>query len=201
MDNQPGRGPNDRGRPSRIVLLARPGAGKSTQAERLSQHLGVAHLSTGALLRAEIASSSALSRAIAPTLEQGDLVPDELVMALIGPAIERALGHGGYVLDGFPRNLAQADALAVLRPGREPQLALLLDVSARECRRRLLARARDEHRSDDTLGTIERRLAAYEHGMNPVLDYYARIGLLTRVDGEGPADVVTARILKGPLQP
>jgi adenylate kinase len=122
-------------------------------------------------------------------------------MALVGPAIERALRHGGYVLDGFPRNLTQAEALAALRPGREPQLAPLLDVSAEECRRWLLARARDEHRSDDTRGTTERRLAACEQDMNPVLDYYARRGLLARVAGEGPADVVTARILKGPLQP
>jgi adenylate kinase len=180
----------------RIVLLARPGAGKSTQAGLLAGRLGIAHLSTGALLRDEVASSSPLGQAIAPALERGDLVADELVVPAILRGLEGAVVTGGYVLDGFPRDLAQESAFSHTFPQAvQPQAVLLLDVRAEECRRRLLARAAIEGRSDDTPATIEHRLKRFEEDLTPVVARYERRGILMRIDGEGDPQVVTERIL------
>jgi adenylate kinase len=179
------------------VLLARPGAGKSTQAERLAAYLGVTHVATGALLRREVASSSSLGHAVAPALEHGDLAPDELVAAVIRPGLEEGAASGGCVLDGFPRDLAQAKALAAFSSSRvAPQVAVSLEVSCEECRRRLLARAGVDARSGGTPETIDRRLAAYERDMAPVFEYYQRWGLLILVDSEGSPEQVTRRILE-----
>ena len=181
----------------RLVLFARPGAGKSTQAAVLAQRLGIAHLSTGALLRGEVASSSTLGRAIASMLEHGDLVPDELVVAVVAPRLAKAVAAGGYVLDGFPRDLAQDTALAEqFSDGLQPQAAVLIDVPAEECRRRLLSRAAVEGRGDDTPETIEHRLELFEKDLSPVIDRYERRDLLVRVDGEGDLPAVTERILE-----
>ncbi|MDA8311204.1 MAG: nucleoside monophosphate kinase [Actinomycetota bacterium] len=180
----------------RIVLLARPGAGKSTQAALLATRLGVPHLSTGAMLRDEVASGSALGQLIAPVLERGDLVADELVVPVIAQRLDTAAAAGGYVLDGFPRDLAQDTAFAEQLPGAvQPQAVVLLDVPAEECRRRLLARAALEGRSDDTPQTIEHRLALFDTDLVPVIERYERRGLLVRVDGEADRHVVTGRIL------
>ncbi len=183
--------------PRRLVLLARPGAGKSTQAERLAARLGVVHLATGDVLRREVASATPLGRAVAEALEHGELAPDELVMSAIVPDLEEALTRGGgFVLDGFPRDLPQARALAGLSArGLEPQLALEIDVSVAECRRRLLARAPLEGRSDDNAETIDHRLASYEAEMAPVIDFYRDEGILRVVDGERAPDEVTKLLL------
>lgn len=179
--------------PARLVLLARPGAGKSTQARQLAARLGVTHLSTGELLRQEAAASSATGRAVTAAVHDGSMVADDLVQAVLRPRLERAAA-GGYILDGFPRDLAQARALTALAD-QQPQAAVSLDVSTAECRRRLLARAREEGRGDDTPATIERRLAAYDRDMAPVLRYYADAGTLITVDGNGTPAEVTERIL------
>lgn len=181
---------------TRLVMLARPGAGKTTQADRLAHHLRLTHLDTGALLRREVESSSPLGLTIASALEHGELAPDSAVMAVIGPGIDDAVSTGGYVLDGFPRHLAQAKALDAFEPASSrPQAALLLEVREEECRRRLLARASLEDRNDDTPPTIDRRLATYELEMLPVLEYYDNRGMLVRIDGDRPSELVTAQIL------
>lgn len=180
----------------RIVLFARPGAGKSTQAAMLAKRLGVPHLSTGAVLRDEVASGSALGQLIAPVLERGDLVADELVVPVVAQRLGAAAAAGGYVLDGFPRDLAQDSALGAQFPDAvQPQAAVLLDVPAEECRRRLLARATSEGRSDDTPQTIDHRLALFDTDLVPVIERYERRGLLVRVDGEADRHVVTERII------
>jgi adenylate kinase len=177
-------------------VLARPGGGKSTQAKRLAEILGVTHLSVGAILRREVAASSTLGRAVAPAIDHGDLAPDELVVGVVVSQLEAA-AVDGYVLDGFPRNLVQARALAEdANQQVQPQVALLLEVSVQKCRRRLLARAGREGRSDDTAETIERRLVSYERDVMPVVELYDREGRLVTVDGEGPAEAVTSRILE-----
>jgi len=182
--------------PRRLVLLARPGAGKSTQAGRLSALLGIDHVDTGEILREEVGSSSKLGSAIAPTILRGELVPDSTVMAVITPFLERAAASGGYVLDGFPRDLAQAEALANLEPSSlAPQLAISLELSAQECRRRLLARAELEGRADDMPETIDRRLVAYEREMVPVLGWYENCGILIRICAAGSPEEVTYRIV------
>ena len=184
-------------RPTRLIVLARPGGGKSTQAKRVAEILGVTHLSVGAMLRREVAAGSTLGRAVALAIERGDLAADELVVTVVLSRVRATVAVGGYVLDGFPRNVAQAEALAE-DANREvqPQVALLLEVSVERSRRRLLARAAREGRSDDTAETIQRRLVSYERDMMPVVERYQRAGLLVTVDGEGPADAVTSRILE-----
>ncbi len=179
--------------PRRLVLLARPGGGKSTQARRLAARLGVTHLPAAELLRQEAAAPSAIGAAT-PAAGHGSMVPGDLAEAVLRPRLERAVAGGGYVLDGFPRDIAQARALAALA-GQEPQAAVSLDVSAAECRRRLLARAHAEGRDDDTPAAIGRRLAAYDRDMAPVLRYYADAGILITVNGDGTPAEVTERIL------
>ena len=180
----------------RVVLLARPGAGKSTQAALLAQRIGVAHLSTGALLRGEIASASPLGRAIAPVLERGDLVADDLVVAVVARRLDDAVAAGGYVLEGFPRDVVQEAAFRERLPGAvQPQAAVLLEVRAEECRRRLLSRSAVEERDDDTPETIDHRLGLFDKDLTPVIERYEQRGILVRVDGEANPQVVTERIL------
>jgi len=181
--------------PSRLVLLARPGAGKSTQARRIAEILGVAHVSAGSLLRHEVTSATPLGQAVASTLEHGKLVADDVVLAAVEPHLARAVAAGGYVLDDVPRTLAHAQGLAALAGrGLAPQMALSLEVDAEECRRRLLARSAMQRRGDDDPETIDRRLAEYDLAAAPVRAFYADAGILTTVDGTGSADEVTERV-------
>jgi adenylate kinase len=178
--------------PWKLVLLARPGDGQSTQARQLAARLGVTHLPAGELLRQEAAAPSAIG--VATTAAgHGSMVTDDLAEAVLRPRPERAAAGGGYVLDGFPRDLAQARALALA--GQQPQAAVSLDVSAAESRQRLLARAQAEGRGDDTPAAIGRRLAACDRDMPPVLRYYEDAGILVTVDGDGTPAEVTERIL------
>jgi adenylate kinase len=155
-------GAHPRDLPRRLVMLARPGAGKSTQASPVADALRVTHLSVGKVLRQEVTVGSALGRAVAPALERGDLAPDELVVAAILPRLESGTAADGYVLDGFPRDLAQVEAFAqAIDPALQPQVALFLDVSPDECRGRLLARAGQE-------GRVEIRLRSSMNGCSPM---------------------------------
>jgi adenylate kinase len=148
------------------------------------------------VLRDEVASGSALGQRIASVLERGDLVADELVVPVVAQRLEAAAAAGGYVLDGFPRDLVQDTALAVQFPdAAQPQAAALLDVPAEECRRSLLARAASEGRSDDTPQTIDHRLALFDTDLLPVIERYAQRIPLAVVDGEGDPRAVNLRIL------
>jgi adenylate kinase len=181
----------------RLLLVAPPGAGKGTQAARLSLHYGITHLSSGALLREEVAAGTTIGQVAADYLRRGDLVPDEVVMdVLAGPVLDAAR-TGGYVLDGFPRTVQQAEeAYQVARQvdGIELQAVVHLDVSPGELRRRLLARARREGRIDDTEATIVHRLEVFAAETEPLLGFYADRGLLVDIDGEQPVELVFSDI-------
>lgn len=177
----------------RLLMVAPPGAGKGTQATRLAAHYRIAHLSSGDLFRREIAAGSRIGEEAAGYLARGDLVPDQLVLEMLaGPVLEAAAG-GGYVLDGFPRTLAQAEeAYQVARrvSGVELQAVVHLQVSRDELRRRLLARARTEGRRDDTEEVIEHRLDVYDSETAPMLEFYAGRGLVVDIDGAMPVPEV-----------
>ena len=140
----------------RLLLLGGPGGGKGTQAARLVQRLGIEHVAAGDALRAEVQRGTEIGRRAASYLDRGELVPDEVVVDLITPVAVEAAGHGGYVLDGFPRSLAQAHVAddAWERLGIGLEAVVYLEVPERELRRRLLARAETEDRSDDTPDVI-----------------------------------------------
>ncbi len=170
----------------RLLLVASPGAGKGTQAVRLAAHYGIAHLSSGALLRAEVAKGSEIGRIAAEYMERGDLVPDELVIQMLTVPVLEASRNGGYVLDGFPRTLRQAEeayAVAQQIEGIELQAVIHLKVSQEELRRRLLARADTEGRVDDTERGIARRFEVYDAETQPLFAFYAGRGILLEIDG------------------
>jgi adenylate kinase len=182
----------------RLLMVAPPGAGKGTQAARLAQHYGIVHLSSGELFRKEVAAGTLIGRAAAGYLERGDLVPDELVLEMLaGPALEAA-ARGGYVLDGFPRTVRQAEEayeFAQQFEDVELQAVIHLNVGRPELRRRLLSRGRREGRQDDDEATIDHRLDVFDRETKPLLDYYAGRGLVVNVDGEQSVEDVFAAIV------
>ena len=180
-----------------LLLVAPPGAGKGTQAARLSAHYGIAHLSSGDLLRKEVAADSAIGREAADYLRRGDLVPDELVIEMVALPVFEAARTGGYVLDGFPRTLAQAEEayrLAQQVEGVELSAVVHLEVSPEELRRRLAGRARREGRADDTEAVIAHRLEVFDSETQPLLGFYAERGIVLDIDGEQSVDEVFADI-------
>jgi adenylate kinase len=187
-----------RGHCVKVLLLAPPGAGKGTQARRLAEHFHIVHIASGELLRAEVERGSQLGQEAQGYLARGDLVPDRLVIAMINDRCGAAARSGGFVLDGFPRNLAQAEV--AYQSGRETGLTILdavvsLEVSEAELRRRLLARAVIEDRSDDNRPVIEHRLAVYREQTEPLLGFYDGLGILHRVNGEQTVDEVFSDIV------
>jgi adenylate kinase len=181
----------------RLLLLAPPGAGKGTQAKILSQHYGIEHISTGDLLRKEVALGTPLGRQAKEYLDRGDLVPDGLIRDMVVERVTEADAKGGFLLDGYPRNLAQADEAS--RMSRDQGItvdgAVYLDVSQEELLRRLLARAGTESRSDDNADTIRRRLEVFHSQTRPLADYFRERKLLISVDGEQPVEKVTSDII------
>ncbi len=179
-----------------VLLLGPQGSGKGTQAKRIQSEYGLAHVSTGDILRAAIDEGSALGRRVEPILEAGELVPDELMIDLIRERLARDDAQAGFVLDGFPRTLAQAEALdAVLAEiGRPLSAVLELHVPREVAIERLLGRARDEGRPDDTPEVIGRRLDLYDELTVPVVDHYTVTGKLVRIHGDRSVDDVWAEI-------
>lgn len=183
----------------RLLMVAPPGAGKGTQAARLSGHYGIAHLSSGDLLRKEVAAETAIGRIAAGYLSRGDLVPDELVMQMLVGPVRRAVESGGYVLDGFPRTVRQAEeahAWARQEGGVELMAVVHLVVARPELRRRMLARAATEGRTDDTEQTIDHRLDVYDRETEPLIDYYSGRGLVVDIDGGKAVDEVFGDIVE-----
>jgi adenylate kinase len=182
----------------RLLLVAPPGAGKGTQAQLLSAHYQIAHLSSGDLLRKEVAAGTEIGQAAGDYLRGGDLVPDDLVLEMLTPHVLEATGRGGYVLDGFPRTLRQAEeAYRIARQieGVELQAVVHLNVRREELLRRLRARAGREGRSDDTEATIAHRLDVYDAETEPLLGFYASRGLVVEVDGEQTVEKVFSSIV------
>jgi adenylate kinase len=169
-----------------ILLLGPQGSGKGTQAKLISAHYGIPHVATGDMLREAIAEGTELGRRVEPILERGDLVPDDLMISLIRERLSRGDTADGFVLDGFPRTMNQAEALdAMLREiGRELTVVFELMLSDDECVARLLRRAQLEGRTDDTPETVRRRLEIYHKETEPLVEHYRATGNLVVIHAE-----------------
>ncbi len=180
----------------RIVLLGPPGSGKGTQAALLKERLGVPHISTGELLRAAVAEGTELGKKAKAAMDAGELVSDELMLGLIEEKLGQPEVEPGFILDGYPRNQAQAESLDALlaRLGQPIDHALELVVDEEQIVGRLAKRAEEEGRSDDTEDVIRNRLAVYREKTAPISEHYAKKGLLVRVDGVGEIDEINRRL-------
>jgi adenylate kinase len=175
----------------RIIVIGPPGAGKGTQAERLVQTYGMAHLSTGDMLRAARDAKTEVGLKAEQYMSAGALVPDDIIVAIIAERLEQPDCQGGYLLDGFPRTIAQAEALDAMLAGKGTPLdaVLELQVPEDELFRRLAGRGR----ADDTPQVIRQRLLAYRKQTEPLLAYYRQRGLLKSIDGLGTVDEIFRR--------
>jgi adenylate kinase len=180
----------------RIVLLGPPGSGKGTQAAMLKERLGVPHISTGELLRAAVAEGTELGKKAKAAMDAGQLVSDDLMLGLIEEKLGRPEVEPGFILDGYPRNLAQARALDELldRLGQPIDRALELTVDEEQIVQRLAKRAEQEGRSDDTEEVVRNRLAVYREQTAPVSSHYEEKGVLVRVDGIGEIETINQRL-------
>ncbi len=181
----------------RIVLLGAPGSGKGTQAKRLKAELGIAHISTGDLLRAAVKAGTPLGLKAKAVMEAGQLVSDDIVLGLLEERLAQSDTKAGFILDGYPRNLAQANALDALlaRLGQPLDAVVKLSVPDAAIIKRCELRFEQEHRADDNPETVRKRLAVYAEQTAPVADFYSRRGLLTEVDGVGAIEAIGDRVL------
>lgn len=180
----------------RVLLIGAPGSGKGTQGVRIAERYRIPHISSGQLLRDHVERGSDLGRAVEPFLARGDLVPDDLVLAMITEELAGPSAADGYVLDGFPRNVAQAQA-AERTAELDDRLdaVLFLDLPPQEVFDRLAERARRSDRPDDQEeATVRHRLRVYEDRTHPLLDHYRSRGLLVPIDANGSVDEVADRI-------
>jgi adenylate kinase len=181
-----------------VVIFGAPGSGKGTQAERIAVTTGTPHVSTGAILRAEVARDSALGREAQPIMESGALVPDDLMVRIIESRLGEPDAERGVILDGFPRTVPQAEALDRMlgRNGREVGLILYLEVDPELIRERILRRAAIDGRSDDNPDALAARMRVYQRDTEPVVAHYRAAGTrIERIDGSPPIDRVTEEIL------
>ncbi len=181
----------------RIVFLGAPGSGKGTQASKVRSELGIAHISTGDLLRAQVKAGTALGIKAKTVMDAGQLVSDDVVLGMLEDRLAAADTQPGFILDGYPRNLVQANALDALLTRIEQPLdvVVLLAVPSELIVSRLAGRAQAEGRKDDTPETVRERLRVYGVQTEPVIGFYRDAGKLIEVDGVGEVDEVNARIL------
>jgi adenylate kinase len=177
----------------RLLLIGAPGAGKGTQATRIAEHFKVAHISSGDLLREHVSKETAIGKKAREYMERGDLVPDDVVLTMLRKPVTEAVAKGGYVLDGFPRTVEQAEAAyAVAKDlGVAVQVAVHLAVDPASLVERLVARGKESGRTDDTPDVIKHRIDVYEQRTQPLLEYYAQRERLVSVNGDRPMDEVT----------
>ncbi len=179
-----------------LLVLGPQGAGKGTQASRIAADFDIPHVSTGDMFRAAIAAGSSLGREVEPMLAAGELVPDELTVELIRERLSQDDAREGFVLDGFPRNLVQAEALDSMLAGigRSLDAILFFDLPDDVATERILKRAADQNRPDDTPEVIARRLAIYHSETEPIVEHYRVTGKLVMLHAARPVDAVYAEI-------
>jgi adenylate kinase len=181
----------------RVVLVGPPGAGKGTQAGRIVDRFGGVHVATGDILRSNAERGTELGRTASRYMDRGDLVPDEVIIDMVLERLGEGDCAGGFVLDGFPRTVPQAEALErrLEQLGRPLDAVVSFEIDEDELRDRLAGRAEEQDRAEDEdEGAIRRRLELFDRETEPLLDFYDGRGLLVRIQAEGALDEVTGRI-------
>ena len=183
---------------ARMVLLGPPGAGKGTQAARIAERLGIPAISTGDIFRANVAGATELGTRAKAYMDKGEYVPDSITNAMVADRIAQADCENGFLLDGYPRTTAQVGELDSMLKDSGLALDVVVEITAdaEAVIARLLKRAGEQGRADDTEPVIRRRLEVYAESTAPLADLYAERDLLVRVDGMGEIDVVTGRIME-----
>lgn len=180
-----------------LVLFGPPGSGKGTQSDKLVEKYGLVHLSTGNLLREEISNKTPLGKEAKKFIDNGQLVPDEVVIGMVDSFFDKHKNANGFLFDGFPRTVAQAQALDKLLSLKKTDIAIVLalDVTESELISRLLNRGKTSGRSDDTDETvIKKRFAVYTNETSPVADYYKKARKFKSIQGEGSVDEINAAL-------
>ena len=180
-----------------LILFGPPGSGKGTQSDRLVENYGLIHLSTGNLLREEISTTTPLGKEAKKFIDHGQLVPDEVVIGMVDSFFDKHKDANGFLFDGFPRTVAQAQALDKLLTLKKTDIAvvLALDVTEAELINRLLNRGKTSGRSDDTdENVIKKRFAVYTNETSPVADYYKKSRKFKSIQGEGSVDEINAAL-------
>ncbi len=180
----------------KLIIMGPPGAGKGTQAKVVAERLGIPAISTGDIFRSNVSEQTELGIEAKRYMDAGDYVPDEITNGMVRDRIAEPDATGGFLLDGYPRTLAQVEELDAMlaAQGNELDAVLLLTVDEDEVVERLARRARDEGRSDDTEDVIRHRQEVYGEQTAPLIEVYDERGLLVRVDGMGTVDEVTSRV-------
>ena len=180
----------------RLILLGPPGAGKGTQGHRLGEAYKIPEISTGDILRAAVRDGTSLGMTAKTYMDAGKLVPDEVIIGIVRERLAQADAREGYILDGFPRTVPQAEALdEMLEESAQPlDHVICIEVPDEELVKRLVERGKIENRLDDTEDVIQNRLAVYHNETSPLVDYYRQTGFLRTVPGVGTIDDIYNRI-------
>lgn len=180
----------------RLLIMGPPGAGKGTQAVRIAQRLGIPHISTGDLFRANLAEGTALGQEAKKYMDAGEYVPDSVTNGMVRARLAEADASDGFLLDGYPRTVQQVAELDGMLGGKHLDRVLVLTADTDEIVQRLLKRAQEQGRADDTEEVIRRRLEVYSEQTAPLTELYENRGVLVTVDGLGAVDDVTARVFE-----
>ncbi len=180
-----------------IVIFGAPGSGKGTQSERIVEKFGINHISTGDVLRAEIKNGTELGKTAQGYIDQGQLIPDELMIDILANVFDSFKDSKGVIFDGFPRTIAQAEALKQMLADRGQEVSVMLDleVPEEELMTRLIKRRKDSGRADDNEETIKKRLVVYHSQTAPLIDWFKKEEKYQHINGVGTMDSIFADIV------